>query len=57
MGELMDDALGIGLAANQVGRLQRLLVYKVEPDSPAQALVNPRIEWSSKDRRSSRKAA
>ena len=49
MGELMDEALGIGLAANQVGRLKRLLVYKVEPDSPAQALVNPRIEWSSKE--------
>lgn len=49
MGGLMDDALGIGLASNQVGRLRRLLVYKVEPDSPAQALVNPEIEWSSKD--------
>ena len=42
MAELMDDALGIGLAANQVGRLKRLLVYSVEPDSPVQALVNPR---------------
>lgn len=49
MGGLMEDALGIGLAANQVGRLRRLLVYRVEPDSPVQALVNPEIEWSSKD--------
>ena len=48
MAGLMDDALGIGLASNQIGRLRRLLVYKVEPDSPAQALVNPEIEWSSK---------
>ena len=42
MAALMDDALGIGLAATQVGRLHRLLVYRVEPDSPVQALVNPR---------------
>ena len=49
MAELMDDALGIGLAANQVGRLRRLLVYRVEPDSPVQALVNPQIDWHSKE--------
>src|SRR5690348_1744667 len=34
MGALMNDALGIGLAATQVGMLRRLLVYRVEPDSP-----------------------
>jgi peptide deformylase len=49
MAELMDGALGIGLAANQVGRLRRLLVYRVEPDSPVQALVNPEIDWRSKE--------
>src|SRR5262245_8101433 len=49
MAQLMDDALGIGLAANQVGRLRRLLVYRVEPDSPVQALVNPQIDWRSKE--------
>jgi peptide deformylase len=49
MGSLMHDSLGIGLAANQVGRLRRLLVYRVEDDSPIQALVNPELEWSSKD--------
>ena len=49
MGVLMNDALGIGLAATQVGALHRLLVYRVEPDSPVNALVNPEIEWSSKD--------
>jgi len=49
MGQLMSDSLGIGLAANQVGRLRRLLVYRVEEDSPIQALVNPQIEWASKD--------
>ena len=41
MGELMHDALGIGLAATQVGVLHRLLVYRVEPDGPVIALVNP----------------
>jgi peptide deformylase len=49
MGALMHDALGIGLAATQVGVPHRLLVYRVEPDSPVNALVNPEIEWSSKD--------
>lgn len=50
MGALMHDALGIGLAATQVGRLSRYLVYRVEPDSPAQALVNPVVEWSSSEK-------
>jgi peptide deformylase len=49
MGALMGDALGIGLAAPQVGVSHRLLVYRVEPDSPVVALVNPEIEWSSAD--------
>jgi peptide deformylase len=49
MGALMSDALGIGLAATQVGTLHRLLVYRVEPDSPVNALINPEIEWSSKE--------
>ena len=49
MAILMHDALGIGLAAPQVGISHRLLVYRVEPDSPAVALVNPEIEWSSRD--------
>src|SRR3990170_875513 len=44
---LMHDALGIGLAAPQVGILHRVLVYRVEPNSPMIALVNPQIEWSS----------
>jgi peptide deformylase len=49
MGELMHDSLGIGLAANQVGRLRRLLVYRVAADGPVEALVNPELEWASKD--------
>ncbi len=49
MGLLMHDAHGIGLAAPQVGVSHRLLVYRVEPDSPVNALVNPVIEWRSED--------
>ena len=41
MGALMHDALGIGLAATQVGVLHRVLVYRVEHDSPVNALINP----------------
>ena len=47
MGRIMDDALGIGLAANQVGQLSRLLVYRLSDDGPLVALANPVIEWSS----------
>jgi peptide deformylase len=45
MGELMIDSIGVGLAANQVGVLHRLLVYRVHQQSPVAALVNPQIEW------------
>jgi peptide deformylase len=49
MAGLMNDALGIGLAAPQLGVSQRLLVYRVGPDAPGIALANPEIEWSSED--------
>jgi peptide deformylase len=50
MGALMHDSLGIGLAATQVGALRRVLVYRVEHDSPVNALVNPEIEWSGREK-------
>ena len=46
MGEIMNDALGVGLAATQLGVLHRLLVYRVQPESEVAALVNPEIEWA-----------
>jgi peptide deformylase len=46
MGELMSDALGVGLAAPQVGVLHRLLVYRVQQQAPVNALINPRVEWA-----------
>ncbi len=45
MGELMDDALGIGLAATQLGVMHRVLVYRVDEEAPLGVLVNPVIEW------------
>jgi peptide deformylase len=45
MGQLMIDSIGVGLAANQVGILHRLLVYRVHQQSPVAALVNPEIQW------------
>jgi peptide deformylase len=49
MAGLMSDALGVGLAAPQLGVSQRLLVYRVGPDAPVVALANPEIEWTSDD--------
>jgi peptide deformylase len=49
MGELMVDALGVGLAANQVGVLNRVLVYRIHPQAPLAALINPEIEWSGNE--------
>jgi peptide deformylase len=49
MGELMNDALGVGLAATQLGVLHRVLVYRVQQQAPVSALINPEIEWSGKE--------
>jgi peptide deformylase len=49
MGHLMDDAIGVGLAATQVGVLHRLLVYRTQLHGPLAALINPVIEWKGKD--------
>jgi peptide deformylase len=49
MTALMVDAYGIGLAATQVGVLQRLFVFQTEDDEEPRVLVNPRIVESSGD--------
>jgi len=49
MGGLMHDALGVGLAAPQLGLSQRLVVYGVGHEAPVVALANPEIEWTSKE--------
>ncbi|MDQ3934278.1 MAG: peptide deformylase [Actinomycetota bacterium] len=49
MAAIMKDALGVGLAAPQVGISQRLLVYRVGQDAPLVALVNPELEWTGEE--------
>jgi peptide deformylase len=49
MAGIMNDAIGIGLAAPQLGLSQRLLVYRVGPDAPLVALANPELEWAGNE--------
>jgi len=49
MAGIMTDALGVGLAAPQLGISQRVLVYRVGPDAPVIALVNPELEWRGEE--------
>jgi peptide deformylase len=50
MARIMDDALGVGLAATQLGVMHRLLVYRTGPGAPLVAVVNPRVEWASDEK-------
>ena len=49
MVQVMRDAMGVGLAATQLGALKRLLVFQAGPDATPVALANPVVEWSSGD--------
>ena len=42
-------AMGVGLAATQLGILRRVLVYQAGSDNEPSALVNPVIEWMSEE--------
>ena len=44
---IMRDAMGVGLAATQLGALRRLLVFQAGPDATPTAVANPVLEWSS----------
>ncbi len=46
---LMHDALGIGLAATQLGAMRRMLVFQAGPDAAPRAIVNPEIQWFSEE--------
>jgi peptide deformylase len=46
---IMRDAMGVGLAATQVGVLRRILVFQAGPDSEPTALVNPLVDWFSEE--------
>lgn len=47
--ELMRDGYGVGLAANQVGRLRRILVFEPTGEDGPIVLVNPEVEWLSEE--------
>jgi len=57
MARLLEDAMEAGLAAPQVGILNRVFVYRPElddpqrgaPHAPVLALVNPELEWASEE--------
>jgi len=49
MAGIMRDAIGVGLAAPQLGISQRLLVYRIGSDAPLITLVNPELEWRGED--------
>lgn len=44
---IMRDALGVGLAATQLGIMHRLLVFQAGHEATPVALVNPELEWLS----------
>ena len=47
MKTVMGDARGVGLAAPQVGVLQRVFVYQADSETEPTALVNPRVVQAS----------
>jgi len=49
MAAIMSDSQGVGLAAPQLGISQRVLVYRVGPDARVIGLINPELEWSSRE--------
>jgi peptide deformylase len=49
MVSIMRDAIGVGLAATQIGILRRLLVFQAGSEAEPTAILNPEIEWLSDD--------
>jgi peptide deformylase len=49
MVHIMQDGMGVGLAATQLGVLRRLLVFQAGSDNEPSALINPKIEWLSEE--------
>ena len=47
MVSIMRDAMGVGLAATQLGVLRRLLVFQAGHAATPSAIANPEIEWLS----------
>lgn len=49
MVEIMRGAMGVGLAATQLGVLRRLLVFQAGSDATPTAVANPEVEWLSEE--------
>jgi peptide deformylase len=49
MVRIMRDAMGVGLAATQLGILRRLLVFQAGHDATPTTVANPRVEWLSEE--------
>src|SRR2546430_4202314 len=49
MAGVMGDAIGVGLAATQLGVMHRVLIYNVREDGRLAALVNPELEWAGEE--------
>ena len=47
---LMRDAIGVGLAATQIGVMRRMLVFQAGLEATPTALANPVVEWLSDER-------
>jgi peptide deformylase len=47
MTSIMRDAIGVGLAATQLGVMHRLLVFAAGLDATPTAVANPELEWVS----------
>ena len=50
MVSIMQGALGVGLAATQLGVMRRLLVFQAGADATPTAVVNPQLEWLSDEK-------
>ena len=46
---IMHDAMGVGLAATQLGIMRRLLVFQAGSEATPATLVNPEFEWLSSE--------
>ncbi len=44
---IMHDAIGVGLAATQLGVMHRLLVFQAGLDATPTAIANPELDWRS----------
>jgi peptide deformylase len=47
--EIMHGALGVGLAATQLGVMRRMLVFQAGLDATPTTLINPELEWLSEE--------